>query len=313
MPIENIIIFKKIFKRRKQLLLVTFATAVVSYLACFLITPVYKSTAFVYPANIVVYSEESTTEQLLQFMNSNEIRMYLLRKFNLYSHYKIDSTKKLAQFIFDGIYEKKFGISQTKYESIELKVEDTDPDTARMLVNGVIEATNWLIEKEHREKYMEVVKNSRIYLEFKKHEVDSAQKILTEMSEKYGLLNVGIQLKEAVKNAYKNPGKNAELTNLIQNMNKLGIEQGKLATYFDDQLRGWAWANNDYQKKLSDYLHKTTFTAMASKATRPVVASWPKKSIVVAVSCLSVLLLSCFYFIFIDRIKLAYEQIASEE
>ncbi|MGZ3861608.1 MAG: Wzz/FepE/Etk N-terminal domain-containing protein [Bacteroidia bacterium] len=313
MPIENILIFKKIFRRRKQLLLVTFATAVVSYLACFLITPVYKSTAFVYPANIVVYSEESTTEQLLQFMNSNEVRMYLLKKFNLYSHYKIDSTKKLAQFYFDGIYEKKFSISQTKYESIELKVEDSDPDTARMLVNGVIEATNWLIEKEHREKYMEVVKNSRVYLEFKKREVDSTQKILTEMSEKYGLLNVSIQLKEAVKNAYKNPGKNPELANLIQNMNKLGVEQGKLATYLDDQLRGWAWANNDYQKKLSDYMHKTTFTAMASKATRPVVPSWPKKSIVVTVSCLSVLLISFFYFIFIDRIKLAYEQIASEE
>jgi capsular polysaccharide biosynthesis protein len=313
MPNENIIIFKKIFKRRKQLLVVTIVTAVVSYLSCFLITPVFKSVAFVYPSNIVVYSEESTTEQLLQFMNSNEIRLYLLKKYNLYTHYKIDSSKKIAPFFYDGVYEKKISISQTKYESIELKVEDSDPDTARLLVNGIIEATNWLIEKEHREKYMEVVKNARVYLEFKRKEVDSTQKILTEMSEKYGLLNISIQLKEAVRNVYKNNGKNPELGNLIQNMNKLGVEQGKLATYFDDQLRGWAWANNDYQKKLSDYLHKTTFTAIASQPTKPVVASWPKKFIVVLISCLAVLLLSSFYFIFIDKIKHAYEQIASEE
>jgi hypothetical protein len=316
MPVENIIILKKIFKRRKPLAIVMLATAVISYFSCFLITPVYKSVAFVYPANIVVYSEESTTEQLLQFMNSNEIRLYLMKKYNLCAHYKIDTTKKNFMFYYDGVYEKKISISQTKYESIELKVEDTDPDTARMIVAGIIEATNWLIEKEHREKYLEVVKNSLVYLEFKKKEVDSTQKILTELSEKYGLLNIEVQLKEAAKNQYKewtNNKENTQLSNLIQNMNKFGIEQGKLAVYFDDQLRGWAWANNDYQKKLSEYLHKTTFTAMASKPTKSYVASWPKKSIVVTISCLAVLLLASFYFIFIDKIKLAYEQIAAEE
>ncbi len=313
---ENIIILKKLYKRRTHILVITLCTAVISFAFSFFITPQYKSTAFIYPANLGIYSEESQTEQLLQFINSNEIRLYLLKKYNLCAHYKIDTTKKTYLFAFDGVYDKKININKTKYESIELKIEDCDPDTAVLLLNGIVEATNWLIENEHRKKYMETVKNAEIYLKFKKHEVDSTQKILTQLSEKMGLINISIQLKEAAKNQYKlwaSGGKNVELSNLMDNIKKLGVEQGRLAIYFDDQLRGWAWANNDYQKKLSEYYYKTSFTVMASKPTRPVIASWPKRSVILPISCAAVFILSCIYFVFIDKIKLAYEQIASEK
>lgn len=332
MPSENILILKKLFRHRKPLLLITVITAVITYLVCFFITPSFKSVAFVYPANLSVYSEESQTEQLLQYMNSNEVRLYLFKKYNLANHYKIDTTKKLYPFVYDGIYEKKISISQTKYESVEIKAEDRDADTARMLVTGIIEATNWLIEKEHAEKYLEAVKNARIYLDYKRHEVDSTQKLMNKLNEEYKLLNVGIQLKDLAKSQYKMSSGNSgsdflkiadqlkaidkegnSITTLISDINNYAIEYNKLNVYLDDQIRGWAWANNDYQKKLGEYRQKTTFTVLASKPTRPVVASWPKKSIVALVSCLAVLLLASCYFVFIDKIKAAYEQIASEE
>lgn len=313
---QNITILKKLYKKRKHLLVATLGTIVLAYGICFFIKPSYRSTAFVYPANLMVYGEESQTEQLLQFFHSTEIRQYLMKRYNLCAHYKIDTTSKIYEFAYDEAYEKRVSITQTKYESIEIKVEDNNPDTARMIAAGVIDAVNWLIEKEHREKYMETVKNARVYLEYKKHEVDSAQRILTELSEKQGLINVGVQLKEAAKNQYKSwtSGKsNAELNNLIENMKKFGVEQGKLAVYFDDQLRGWAWANNDYQKRIAEFNHHTTFTSLASKPTRPVVAMWPKKSLIMMVSGIAVFILSCLYFIFIDRLKSIYEQIASEK
>lgn len=313
---QNITILRKIYKKRKHIVLVTLAAMVGAYAFCFLIKPSYRSTAFVYPANLAVYGEESQTEQLLQFFHSSEIRQYLNKKFRLNAHYRIDTTSKIHAFQYDEVYEKKVSITQTKYESIEIKVDDQDPDTAAMLAAGVIEAVNWLIEKEHRAKYLETVKNSRIYLEFKKHEVDSAQRLLAELSEKHGLINIGVQLKEAAKNQYKlwtTGGKNEELANLVESMKKFGVEQGKLAVYFDDQLRGWAWANNDYQKRLAEYNHHTTFTSIASRPTRPVVAMWPKKSLIMLISGFSVFVLASLYFIFIDRLKLVYEQITSEK
>lgn len=297
-------------------MLAALATMILSFGVCYFIKPVYRSSAFVYPANLVVYGEESQTEQLLQFFHSSEIRQYLMRKYNLLQHYRIDTTSKIYLFAYDEMYEKRVNITQTKYESIEIKVEDNDPDSANMIAAGVIDAVNWLIEKEHRLKYLETVKNSRVYLEFKKHEVDSAQKILSEMSEKHGLMNISVQLKEAAKNQYKlwtTGGKNAELSGLVESMKKFGVEQGKMAVYFDDQLRGWAWANNDYQKRLAEYNHHTTFTSLASKPTRPVVAQWPKRSLIILVGTLAVFILSCLYFIFADRLKTIYEQITSEK
>jgi LPS O-antigen subunit length determinant protein (WzzB/FepE family) len=311
---ENILILRRLFKARKHILAVTLSVAVISFIVCLLLKPAYKSTAYVYPANLVVYSEESTTEQLLQFMQSNEVRAYVCKKMNLAAHYHLDTNNRLAAFYLDATYDAKINVNKTKYESIEIKVEDSSPDTARLIVNAIVDGSNWLIEKEHREKYWETVKNALVYLNYKKHEVDSSQKILTEMSEKYGLMNVGVQLKEAARNQYKlwsEGKKNGELENLVENMKKLGVEQGKMAVYFDDQLRGWAWANNDYQKKLSEYHHKTTFTVMASRATRPVVANWPRKSIIVPVSAAAAFVLCCLYFVFIERIKSVYEQIAS--
>ncbi|HWY38805.1 MAG TPA: hypothetical protein VNY73_09620, partial [Bacteroidia bacterium] len=115
-----------------------------------------------------------------------------------------------------------------------------------------------------------------------------------------------------LKNVDKEGGGNST-SKLLSEMNNFNIEYNKLNVYIDDQIRGFAWANNDYQKKLSDYKQKTTFTVVASKPTRSAIASWPKKPIVMLVSCISVLLLASFYFVFIDKIKLAYEQIASEE
>ncbi len=313
---QNITILRKLYKKRIPILLAALGTMVLSFGICYFIKPVYRSTAFVYPTNLSVYGEESQTEQLLQFFHSSEIRQYVARKYNLFQHYRIDTTSRIYLFAYDEAYEKRVSITQTKYESIEIKVEDSDPDSARMIAAGVIDAVNWLIEKEHREKYLETVKNSRVYLEFKKHEVDSAQRILTELSEKNGLINVGVQLKEAAKNQYKlwtTGGKNEELNNLIESMKKFGVEQGKLAVYFDDQLRGWAWANNDYQKRLAEFNHHTTFTSLASKPTRPVVASWPKRSLIMLVSTLSVFILSCLYFIFVDRLRSIYEQVTSEK
>jgi capsule polysaccharide export protein KpsE/RkpR len=313
---QNITILRKLYRKRKHILAVTVSAVVIAYAVCWFIRPVYKSSAFVYPANISVYSEESQTEQLLQFFHSSEVRQYLLQRFKLAQHWKIDTARRIWPFAFDEAYDKRVSITQTKYESIELRVEDFDPDTARELVHGLIEAVNWVIEKEHRQKYLESVKNAKIYLEYKKREVDSAQQVLSEMSEKYGLMNIKVQLKEAARNQYKlwtSGGKNAELTQLVDDMKKFGVEQGKQAVYFDDQLRAYAWAKNDYQKHLADYNHHTTFTSLASKPVRPVVAAWPKRTLVMLVTGFAALLFACIYFIFIDRLKLIYEQIASEK
>ena len=227
----NIEIFKTLFAHRKPIILVTFISLVVAYVVCmpFFIKPIYKSTAYIFPANVGLYSEESQTEQVMQFIQSNEIRQYLYKKFDLAKHYKIDTTKKTYLFAFDEMYDKKVSVSMTKYESIEIKVEDYSPDTARLMAAGVIEAVNWLIENEHREKYAEDVSNAKIYLNYKQHEMDSSQRILDELSDKYGVVDMRIQLKEVARTYYaKDMNGSAKLSELLANLGKHGVEFVKM-------------------------------------------------------------------------------------
>ena len=309
----NIEIFKTLFSHRKPIIIVTFLSLIVAYVVCmpFFIKPVYKSTAYVYPANIGLYSEESLTEQLLQFAQSNEVRQYLFKKYNLAQHYKIDTTKKIYPFFYDEIYDKKISVSMTKYESVEIRVEDYSPDTATLLANGVIEAVNSIIEKEHRQKYLEVVRNAKTYLDLKQAELDSTQNVLNELSEKYGVVDMPIQLKEAARSYYSKDANGAKLTDLMASLGKHGVEFVKMSTYLEEQMKDYVEAVTDYKKSVNALKSKKTFTAMASKPTYPVVACWPKRSMIMIVTGISIFVLACIYFVFIEKLKAAYRQVSS--
>jgi len=314
----------------------TGAAIVMSLLYTFIVRPTYTSTSFVYPSSLAAYGQESPTEQLLQFLQSDEIKLYLIKKLNLSTHYKIDTAKGKDLQKLKDILGSKISISQTKYESIEIRASDFNADTAKLMVTQIIDGVNWLIEKEHKEKYSETVNNSLIYLQHKKHLVDSTQNLLNELNKKYEYLNIGIELKEAFKNQYKmqsgggnnsltdfinmseqlkgveNENKGKSLSELFTGINNYLLQYGKLTVYFEDQVKGWTQASDDYQKNLFEYNRKINFVAMASVPQKPISPSWPKRFIIVFVSGISVFILSCIYFLYIDDIKQAYAKITEQ-
>ena len=330
---NNLSIAKKLYKNKRHIFISALAAMMLGLLYTFIIKPTFTSSAFVYPSSLAVYGEESQAEQLLQFLQSDEMPLYLIKKLDLYKHYKIDTTKDGYLQKVKDIIAAKIQFSKTKYESIEIKAQDFNADTAKLFVTEVIDGVNWLIEKEHKEKYGETVRNSLIYLEHKKHLVDSTQSLLNELNKKYEYLNIGIQMKEAFKNQYKmqsgggnnslsdfinmseqlkgieNDNKGRSLSELFTGINNYLLQYGKLTVYFDDQVKGWTKANDDYQKNLFEYNRKINFVAVASAPQKPLQPTWPKRWIVVPVSGLVFFLLSCIYFLYIDNLKQAYAKI----
>jgi len=330
---NNLSIAKKLYKNKRHIFMSTLVAMLVGLLYTFIIKPTYTSTAFVYPSSLATYGQESQAEQLLQFLESDEIQLYLINKLSLAKHYKIDTTKENYLQKLKDIVSSKIKIAKTKYESIEIKASDFNADTAKLFVTEIIDGVNWLIEKEHKEKYSETVRNSLIYLEHKKHLVDSTQSLLNELNKKYEYLNIGIQLKDVVKNQYKmqsggsnnslsdfinmseqlkgieNDNKGKSLSELFTSINNYSLQYGKLTVYFDDQVRGWTQANDDYQKNLFEYNRKINFVAVASVPQKPIQPSWPKRWVVVPISGLVFFILSCIYFLYIDNIKQAYAKV----
>ncbi|HKC66633.1 MAG TPA: Wzz/FepE/Etk N-terminal domain-containing protein [Bacteroidia bacterium] len=333
---DNLSIAKKLYKSKKHIVVSTIFAMALSLLYTFIIKPTYTSSAFVYPSSLATYGEESQAEQLLQFLQSDEMPLYLIRRLSLAKHYKIDTTKEGYLLKLRNILSSKIQTSKTKYESIEIKASDFNADTAKLLVTEIIDGVNWLIEKEHKEKYSETVKNSLIYLQHKKYLVDSTQNLLNDLNKKYEYLNIGIQLKEAFKNQYKmqsgggsnslsdyinmseqlktieSDNKGKSLSELITSINNYSLQYGKLTVYFDDQVREWTKANDDYQKNLFEYNRKINFVAVASAPLKPLQPSWPKRWIIVPLSGMVVFILSCIYFLYIDNIRLAYAKITEQ-
>ena len=185
-------------KWKWHLVIIAIAAALVSLLvsSSFVMKPRFKSSAIIYPSNILPYSDESQTEQMLQWMKSNDVRDSVIKKFDLARHYGISSDEKYFASILEGIYNKNVSISKTQYESIEVSVVDVDPVMARDMVNAILLYSDSKIRNTHQMKYLEVFIAIEKLLKAKEAEMDSVKKQYRDLALTYGIYDVVGQSQE---------------------------------------------------------------------------------------------------------------------
>jgi len=198
---NNLNLIALFWKWRKQIMIATIAAglAAILFSAPFFIKPLFTSTAVIYPNNIKAYSDESNTEQMLQFLESADIRDSLIKKFDLYKHYDIDAKGKRAYYYITLSYADAVTIRKTLYESVEIKVRDTDPVTACKMVNAIMDIFNKKVKKVQHDKYAESFALSQQVVQHKIREIDSLNILLKGMHIKNQLLNFDDQTKEMVR------------------------------------------------------------------------------------------------------------------
>lgn len=281
-------------RNKKALIIITAIAAVVSTAASYMLRPKFKSYAVVYPVNLSPSSEESNTEQLLQHFNSEEVKNSVAQKFNLYEHYRIDTTAKGRESLFDYYYKENISISPTLYESINIEVKDEDPKMARDIAKALIDETNKLIMGLKRERLMEYYNNMELAIKDQNIKLDSLQKLMRGIQEKYNILDVKSQAKYLTKNMNK-----------LGDQDKLTIEgiksnRGLLQTY-DFQLEGQNATLNYFRdqrdKYLTDFNSKLSFTNVVSKPTLPDKKCFPVRWLIVSISTGAAFALACLFFI----------------
>ncbi|MGB0369362.1 MAG: hypothetical protein ACPGD8_08135, partial [Flavobacteriales bacterium] len=82
----------------KQLALIAVVALILSaiFSSPIVLAPKYKSFAVLYPANIIPMGTETPTEQLLQVLESDQIRDSVAHRYNLYESYGIDPSATAA-------------------------------------------------------------------------------------------------------------------------------------------------------------------------------------------------------------------------
>lgn len=195
---NNTNLLQIIFKWKWHLIILAFAAALVSLLVSspIVMKPRFKSVAVIYPSNINPYSDESQTEQMLQWLYSNNVRDSVIKKFNLSEHYQISPKEKYFASILESYYNKNVSISKTQYESIDVSVMDVDPVMARNIVNSILHYTDEKIRATHDLKYKEVTDALEISLKIKKAEIDSVKNLYREIATTYGVYDIEGQSRE---------------------------------------------------------------------------------------------------------------------
>jgi hypothetical protein len=268
------------------------------------ITPLFKSFAIVYPSNVAPYSDESETEQMMQLLQSKDIRDSIIKKFDLPGHYGIDPEYKYFMSTLLLEFGKKVKIVKTPYEAVTIEVWDKEPKIACDIVNEILYQYNLKVRGLHKEKFGEVVNNYRIILDLKKKELDSLALIAKDLGTRYGLLDFTSQTREVMR-AFLGTGgssvKGDEVKRLKKNMEEKGGERELLTHLMITESNEYSILNLDYNRSVLDYNRNFTYVNVLNKPFPADKKSYPVRWIIVVLSAIGTAILGIFVIGFIER------------
>lgn len=272
------------------------------------ITPLYKSYAVVYPSNVAPYSDENETEQMIEILNSGDIRDSVIRKFDLAAHWGIDSSYKYFTSTLYWIYTKRVKISKTPNEAVNVEVLDPDPRMACDMVNAILDYYNMKVRRMHKEKFYEVVINYETIVNEKKMKIDSLKQRAEELGTKYGLMEYQAQTREVMRallGTGSQSGRYNEAVKYKKNIEEKGSEMLLIQEMMAAEAEEFAVFKLDYDRALLDY--NRNYTHM-NVLTQPFVSdkkASPIRWLIVVVSVLAVLSLTLIAIGLIERNRFA--------
>jgi uncharacterized protein involved in exopolysaccharide biosynthesis len=191
-----------LIKWKKPLLIVSISAIVISSIVSLIIKDKYLSTVIFFPAytssisksvmtldaagrnDIVAFGEEEQAEQMLQILNSDEIKWFVIGKYDLMKHYRIDPNDKYKLTKLIEEYESNVKFKRTEFQSIRIDVLDESPDTAAMMANDIatkVDEVKNRMQRERAAEALKVIEAEYFKMEKYMHNVDDS---LTKMREK---------------------------------------------------------------------------------------------------------------------------------
>ena len=166
---SNLYVF--LYKYKLHLGILLILSTVISTVVSLNIQEKYKSVAVIYPSNtssvakalissrfggktdIMEFGEEEKSEQLLEILNSDKVRSKVITRFNLLSHYNIDSeeTETPNHDLYE-LYDENISFKQNKNMAVEIAVLDHSPDTASLIARSIMKILDDVVNDIQKER-----------------------------------------------------------------------------------------------------------------------------------------------------------------
>lgn len=305
-------ILKLIWKRKFHFVLVGIIAVVLSALFSGpgFITPKYKSTARLYPINIGELSDESKTEQMLEVLNSNDLKFKMFDAFELDKVYEVpkDNPHYLAYML--GIYGSNVSVRKTEFETAEIKVMDTDPQRASNMCDSIIHFYNRKVGDMHRAKHKEMVDISKKQLDKKYVELTQYEQQLDSIREAYGIISFNGQVPEVTRgymNALASGRGSSSDTKKIEKLYDNLSTKGTKATYIENKFNKTMLAIDSlstlYETHLIEFEKEITYSHVVEYPYAADKKAYPVRWLIVAFSTMSAVFLSLLLFLVLDYRK----------
>jgi uncharacterized protein involved in exopolysaccharide biosynthesis len=307
---KNVDLLNIIYKWRKTLAIVLAISVVLSALfsSSYFIKPKYKSWAVIYPSNLVPYSQETPTEQMLQLFQSDSVFNHVVQHFNLVRHYGLDSASPTFKYKLLRIYNENISIKKTEFEAVRIEVLDEDPKVACEMINEMIKAFNAYTLNLNHAKSKELIDVFRMRLKQKEQQIDSINIALKELAVKYGITDYYAQSRELSRAYYRaiasgNERKITELTNLLRNLEERGGKFSEIQGHLQRSIDEYNRILEQYNTVLNDSKKYVTYTNVVVKPFPADKKSYPVRWLIVTVSACAALFFTLIVIMIIEGRK----------
>ena len=314
-----------LIKRKwKHLLIVCSVALIASLIISYCVPERYKSTVVLYPANstsvsqtlatdentergLLQFGEKEEVEQMMQMLQSNDIRNRIIEKYNLIEHYRIDpDTKYLYTKLYDK-YEDNVKISRTEYTSVKVDVLDESPDTAAMIANDISQLLDTVYARMQRDRAFRAVK----IVENAMLEQEALVKNISDSLEKLGQLGV-IEVKSqtemyseqyAIALANGNTSKVNELKSKLDTLAKYGGAHTMLTAQLKEEVQILTLRRNKFNQANIELEQDLPNAFIVNKAEKAEKKTYPIRWLIVLSSVLSAFLLALMVLAIIEPLK----------
>jgi LPS O-antigen subunit length determinant protein (WzzB/FepE family) len=315
---ERMGLIQFIWKKKTPILIITGIAAIVSIVVSFLITPLYLSSAIVFPAasgnvsfdaqrNVKAaamdFGEEEQAEQLVQILQSSRIKDRIVTKYHLLADYEISENDPNKYYKLNKAYYGNFSFNRTRFGSIQIDVLDKNPKKAAAMANDIVDLIDTVKNEMIRER---TIPAFEINLRKKKQMEYERDSLLTSLEElaQLGVLpnDVRATLYQALVDS-KSPAEKAEIQRKIDVNTKYGSVYDGLEYQRNEKIVKIEDFRVSYEQAESDANAKFNHKFVVEKAVVADRKEKPKRMIIVLVSTIGGFIFGVFFLLIQQRIK----------
>ena len=321
---DSIDLILYVYRRKIPLIVISLFAFLVSLIASLTIPPKFKSTVVMFPASstsvsktlltdnpsqkgILTLGEEEEAEQMLQILNSGQIRDRIVMKYDLMDHYEVDPDSKFPLTRLRNKYKKNISFKKTQFMSVEISVLDTDPQMAANIANNIaslVDSTMNLMQQDRAFLALKVVEEEYFSLRDQIRVLEDSLNVLRG----FGVYDYEAQA-EMFSNAYavaiveKNVEGAREIEKKLKVLEKYGGAYVSIRDFLEFEKKHLSELKAKYAEAQVDANQNLPHKFIVDHAYMAEKKSYPKKSLIVFVSTVSAFFLALILMFVFESIR----------